>query len=408
MHVLQPHFGWPLKLATVRNPWYRPRLVTYRPHPVRPSRIPAKGRFRRQGLAPYVLAGICLALVAALPALSDPSIRTKQAEAAAVLARLNGLEASLEPAIQRYDLAKLKLARVQQNLRENRMEGTVARHNLEASQRAMAARLVSLYKSGQSSTLEVILGAKNLDDMMSRIAAAKSVTSLDASVVGQVRHFRTALQRSRRQLAHARKQQNVLVASLAAQKRAIEGRIAQQNSLVSSLRGEIAHLQAEQAARQLTMAREVAARLQAAQLAAANTTNQTAVGVTAAAPSGQTFVPPSSHSSVVNIALAQVGKPYVWAAAGPDSFDCSGLIVYSFAQLGISLPHSSYALWDLGVPVSEDQLEPGDLVFFDGLGHVGMYVGGGEFVQAPHTGTDVQVTPLASYQDAYVGARRIL
>jgi cell wall-associated NlpC family hydrolase len=382
--------------------------VTYRPHPVRQSRNPAKGRYCRQGLAPYVLAGICLALVAALPALSDPSIRTKQAEAAQAYAKLNQLEASLEPAIQRYDNAKLKLARVQQNLRENRMEGTVARHNLAASQRAMAARLVSLYETGQSSTLEVILGAKSLDDMMSRIAAAKSVTSLDASVVGQVRHFRSALQRSRRQLAHAKKQQNVLVASLAAQKRAIEGRIAQQNSLVSSLRGEIAHLQAEQAARQLTMAREAAARLQAAQLAAANTQNQPAVGVTAQSPSGQTFVPPSSHSSVVNIALAQVGKPYVWAAAGPDSFDCSGLIVYSFAQVGISLPHSSYALWDLGVPVSEDQLEPGDILFFDGLGHVGMYVGGGEFVQAPHTGTDVQVTPLSAAQGSYVGARRIL
>ena len=106
--------------------------------------------------------------------------------------------------------------------------------------------------------------------------------------------------------------------------------------------------------------------------------------------------------------MAQIGKPYVWAAAGPDSFDCSGLIVYAFGQLGISLPHSSYALWDLGVPVSEDQLQPGDILFFDGLGHVGMYIGGGEFVQAPHTGTDVQVTPLSSYQNAYVGARRIL
>jgi len=114
--------------------------VTYRPHPVRPSRNPAKGRYCRQGLAPYVLAGICLALVAALPALSDPSIRTKQAEAAAALAKLNGLQAALEPAIQRYDLAKLRLARVQQNLRENRMEGNVARHNLQVSQRAMAAR----------------------------------------------------------------------------------------------------------------------------------------------------------------------------------------------------------------------------------------------------------------------------
>ncbi len=77
MHVLPLPLRWPRRLTTVRNPWYGPHLVTYRPHPVRPSRTPAKGRFRRQGLAPYVLAGICLALVAALPALSDPSIRTE-------------------------------------------------------------------------------------------------------------------------------------------------------------------------------------------------------------------------------------------------------------------------------------------------------------------------------------------
>ena len=226
-------------------------FVTYRPHPVRPSRLRARGRRGKQGLAPYVLAGICFALVAALPALADPSIRSKQAQAAQAFAKLSALQRSLEPAIQRYDLAKLKLAHIQRDVRENRYEGRVARHNLAASQRAMAQRLVSLYKSGQSSTLEVILGARSLDDMMSRLAAAKSVTSLDANVVGQVRHFRVALQRSRRQLASAKKEQDKLVVSLAAQKRAIEGRIAQQHSLLTSLHGEIARLEAQRLARQL-------------------------------------------------------------------------------------------------------------------------------------------------------------
>ena len=98
--------------------------------------------------------------------------------------------------------------------------------------------------------------------------------------------------------------------------------------------------------------------------------------------------------------------PYVWAGASPSGFDCSGLVMYAYAQLGISLPHSSYAMWNMGVPVPEDQLQPGDLVFFNGLGHVGLYVGGGYFVHAPHTGTFVQVSPLSS--DSYVGARRIL
>ena len=99
-----------------------------------------------------------------------------------------------------------------------------------------------------------------------------------------------------------------------------------------------------------------------------------------------------------------------WAAAGPDSYDCSGLTSWAYAQVGVSLPHSSYDQWNYGVPVSKDQLEPGDLVFFDGLGHVGIYVGGGAFVHAPHTGTVVQVSDLTSgyYADNYVGARRIL
>ena len=128
------------------------------------------------------------------------------------------------------------------------MEGTVARHNLVVSQRAMAARLVSLYKSGQTSTLEVILGARSLDDMMSRLAAAKSVTSLDANVVAQVRHFRAALQREQAPARAARRQQqSVLVVSLAAaeagDRRADRGRTRSSRRCAS----EIAHLQAEQA-----------------------------------------------------------------------------------------------------------------------------------------------------------------
>jgi cell wall-associated NlpC family hydrolase len=80
-----------------------------------------------------------------------------------------------------------------------------------------------------------------------------------------------------------------------------------------------------------------------------------------------------------------------------------------YAQVGVSLPHSSYAQWNAGVPVSRDQLEPGDLVFFDGLGHVGIYVGGGQFIHAPQTGDVVKISSLGEgyYAANYVGARRI-
>ena len=84
-------------------------------------------------------------------------------------------------------------------------------------------------------------------------------------------------------------------------------------------------------------------------------------------------------------ALTQRGKPYIWGTAGPDSYDCSGLVVWAFAQEGISLPHYTGDLWNLGVHVSEADLEPGDLVFFFGadIGHVGFYIGNGLMLDAP-------------------------
>ena len=135
----------------------------------------------------------------------------------------------------------------------------------------------------------------------------------------------------------------------------------------------------------------------------------TVVGAFAATPEGATVFPPSHYSGAVAVAMSFLGTPYVWAGDSPSGFDCSGLVMYAYEQVGVTLPHSSYAMWLYGVQVPPDQLEPGDLVFFDGLGHVGIYIGGGAFVHAPHTGTVVQVSSLSgSYGASFVGARRIL
>ncbi len=104
-------------------------------------------------------------------------------------------------------------------------------------------------------------------------------------------------------------------------------------------------------------------------------------------------------------ALTRIGDPYVWAAAGPSEFDCSGLVVWAFAQEGISLPHYTGDLWNLGVHVSEADLQPGDLVFFFGEDHVGIYIGDGLMVDAPAPGQDVMVQPIS--EDPYSGAVRI-
>ena len=105
-------------------------------------------------------------------------------------------------------------------------------------------------------------------------------------------------------------------------------------------------------------------------------------------------------------ALTQRGKPYLWGAAGPDAYDCSGLVVWAFAQEGISLPHYTGSLWDSGMHISRADLEPGDLVFFfPDISHVGIYIGNGLMVDAPSSGQVVQVQ--AVFWDEYVGAVRI-
>ena len=113
---------------------------------------------------------------------------------------------------------------------------------------------------------------------------------------------------------------------------------------------------------------------------------------------------------VVDYAKKLVGTRYVYGGSTPRSgFDCSGFVRFVYGHFGVSLPHSSYAQFSLGRRIGRRALRPGDLVFFDGLGHVGMYVGNGRFIHAPHTGTRVEIDSLTGWYGArYDGARRIL
>jgi peptidoglycan DL-endopeptidase CwlO len=368
----------------------------------------------RRGAAPYVLIGTLAACLAGVPAYASPpsSLSSKRAEAGQVLNQINGLNASLGRADELLNLANLKLGRVQRNIKENRHELHVAKQNLAKSQRTIARRLVTLYttSSSQSSTLELILGAKNLDDILNQLDTENRVSSVDDQVIGQVELFKASVKEHARKLASERRQVTQLVAMRRTQERAIEVRLGERRRLLSSLNGEIAELVREQQAAQVISAQQARARAAEAQGAQAQLTAGAVVGASASTPEGATVIPPSNSGGAVGVALGEQGVPYVWGGASPSGFDCSGLVMYAYSRVGVSLPHSSYAQYGMGVAVPRDQLQPGDLVFFDGLGHVGMYIGGGMFVHAPHTGTVVQVASLDSswYAATYVGARRIL
>ena len=113
--------------------------------------------------------------------------------------------------------------------------------------------------------------------------------------------------------------------------------------------------------------------------------------------------------AAVHIAERYLGVRYVYGGESPSGFDCSGLVQYAYAKAGIEIPRTTYSQYGIGEPVSRSELQPGDLLFFDHVGHVGMYVGGGRFIHAPHTGTVVQFGTLSGwYLQNFVGARRVV
>jgi cell wall-associated NlpC family hydrolase len=121
--------------------------------------------------------------------------------------------------------------------------------------------------------------------------------------------------------------------------------------------------------------------------------------------------PPSLAERAVEIALDAVGTPYRWGGESPASgFDCSGLVRWAYGRVGVDLPHNSYALYSEGRRVSSSGMRPGDILFFEGLGHVGLYLGRGRMVHAPQTGRNVEVVQLSTtnYGARFVGARRVV
>lgn len=379
-------------------------------------------------LAVATALGTLLLLATAVGASAEPPIDEKRVQAEAILAEVQALDEEVGAAAERYNGANYELQRLTAELASTRAALGRARRLLVVAQRRLEDRLRQLYMAGDGSAIDVILGARSLDDLIDGLEYSQRIADQDAQIAEEARALRDRVTAREKQLRAARERQTAIVEQRAAEVATIQARLAERQRLLASVRDEIARLEEAERRRQAELRRqaqlelerqrrEAAAALARAEEAAAQTAATSSTESAPSPPPAETpstpVLPPDATKAqqVVAIAMQYLGVPYKWGGASPQTgFDCSGLTMYVYAQVGVSLPHYAAAQYQLGRPVSKAELEPGDLVFFRGLGHMGMYIGGGNFIHAPRTGDVVKISSLSEsyYVATWVGARRVL
>ena len=367
-------------------------------------------------LASLALLGVVALLTSVSAATANP-IQSKRAQAQAVLAQIHESDIQLEKAIESYNYANVQLGQIDADLNSNAHHLVVAQKSLNTAQAHIAERLRALYVNGdQGGAVEILLGAENLDDLLGRLDMVQRVGDQDAKVLGDVKAFRKEVKERRERLEDGARgpgqdrrpaRGDEAVDREPARPAPADARRDPERDQAAAGRGSAPAGAASRPGR--GPARRTAARCldgsrcsDGAQRPAASPPRSTRRRSDSLIPAA----PPAQYGGVVGLAMQELGKPYVWGAAGPSSFDCSGLVMYVYAQVGVSLPHNAAAMFSYGTPVGYGDLQPGDLVFFSGLGHMGIYIGGGQFIHAPHTGDVVKISNMSDH-GGYVGARRI-
>ncbi|HET6173341.1 MAG TPA: NlpC/P60 family protein [Gaiellales bacterium] len=365
-----------------------------------------------RGVRASVVAVLCAGAVgvfAAAPAHAG-RIGDARAQAARAWQRIQSDGQRLERVVERSNRARLRLAQTEDGIHQNEVVLAATRVNLAHAQQALNASLVSAYKSPVPDPLEAALEARNFGQVLEQFALLDRTNTYNAGMLVAIRSYRVEILRRERLLARERVTRRATAASLRSLQLQIRGSLAAQRQRYDGLRAEVRRLIDARRLAEVAASRRVAARTQALRVDAAAVVVNDIGGVSsgAGASSAPLPAPSSVAAGAVGAALGQVGTPYVPGGAAPGGFDCSGLVSWAYAQAGHGgLPHYTGDLWNAGTRLaSASELAPGDLVFFDGLGHVGMYIGGGQFVEAPHSGDVVKVTSLAARSD-YIGAVRI-
>jgi peptidoglycan DL-endopeptidase CwlO len=349
----------------------------------RPSGAAFRPSRKRRLIGSLISLGVAGSMAFAVPAATaapSPTINEVQS-------RVDKLQEQAEQASEDYNETREKLHSI--NVRLKAAQEKLKRQHAEVVKaRAQVGRLAAeTYRRGELSTLDVVLG----DDPSAVLAQAGYLPSLGDRQSGAMKR-----------LAEGEKKLRATQAEIKAQ---------QDKAEMAEIR---MRLNKNTVNRKLGQAKAELNRLKAAQRAAlaraqARTAN---AGVPAAAIGGggkavcngmAVDAPTAAAKKAIQFACAQLGDPYVWAAAGPNAYDCSGLVLRAYQAAGISLPHSSAMQATYGRRVSIGSLQPGDLVFFHSpISHVGIYLGGGLMVHAPHTGDVVRVASLWTTPSAAV------
>lgn len=339
-------------------------------------------------LLAVVLVGL-LALTLAPIGLAQP-LDEQKTEAQGDVQRL---QERLEDAVERYNYACVKLQETKGQIAENEEALREAEEELAQNKDRLNNRVRAMYMSRHNRFLDVVVNAGNFDEFLVGLDLAKKLGQKDAELVKKVKDSKAKLESAREALAERKAEQEAAKKELAASKSAIE-------SDLDSAEGRLANVEEE--IRQAIARREA----EAASAAAASSSSSSRRSNPSNPVTRRTKPPGTPHGGVVGVAYAQIGKPYVWGASGPNSFDCSGLTMYCYrVGAGINISHSSYAQAHCGTPVSVSELQPGDIVGFRGWGHVGLYVGGDTFIHAPHSGAYVCEASLSARSN-YCGAVR--
>ena len=349
--------------------------------------------------------GATVALVALLvpsgPARAD-EISDKRAQAARLAAQIDSLGLQESALSEQYDKAVLDEQSATTALDGARAQ---ARQAVAAQQQAAEqVRQVAIeaYVGGGTSAMAQAAGGglSSANAAMLRGEYVEVLSSNRQDVLDRYRLVNLQAQAAQSQLASAQKQADARVGQVRAAEASVQHAQSQLQSAYAQVKGQLATLvaqaqAAEEARRQQQAQAALAAQLAAQQAALAAAQRPAAPNV---GPPTAVNVPTGTGGAVaVAAAKTRLGDPYVWGAAGPDSFDCSGLTMWAWAHAGVSLPHYSGAQYAATTHIPMSDLQPGDLVFFADPGeHEAMYIGNGQVIQAPHTGAVVEIVPLYS------------